>query len=358
MTLPGLFTSTTRSYQIAWMGMVAALNAVALWMLARQKRRGAGACWWWLGFLALLGPIWIGRLDGIIAPLMLIALIHGVRQPGKTVWLAVTLATLGAWIKIAPGAIVIAIAVCSRRLRDALARVVLPGILVSAIVVNLALAGGAGSRAWGVFGQQGVRGLQVESVAATWFSLARLWNPSVAFGYNRMIFTFEVQGDQAQTVAGALDSLLLAAIATIALLTWVAARRQLKFSLPDGDSRAAEGAGGTVDVLLVGTITLTAALIVFNKVGSPQFQAWFGPCVAAAIAFATPETRRWWRLPGVLVLVIALLTGAIFPEDYGPFLDGTLRMIVIAAARNLAVVALMAWGVWRLVCLCRVRERP
>ncbi|MEK8227425.1 hypothetical protein NKG05_16950 [Oerskovia sp. M15] len=56
------------------------LNAVALWFLARLPGRGRIAAWWWLAFLVALGPIFLGRLDGVAAALLVIALAVAVRR--------------------------------------------------------------------------------------------------------------------------------------------------------------------------------------------------------------------------------------------------------------------------------------
>ncbi|MDR0482687.1 MAG: hypothetical protein LBH13_05980 [Cellulomonadaceae bacterium] len=368
VTAPAFITHDRVGYRIVWVVMVTALNAIAFAVLLHRRRwtggelavegdgeagfnavatcgepvldahttvnrdsavnRNSAAAWWWLLFLAALGPIWLGRLDGVIAPLMLVALLEAQRRPA----LATALATFGAWIKIAPAAVVVAMLASATQARAALRKIVLPGAVVSVVVVGLAVAGGAGSRAWAVFGEQQARGLQAESVAATWFSVARLWNPSVSMKYNSEIFTFEVDGAGAAGVARALDVVLLGAMVAIALLTLFAARR-----------------ANSVDVLLTSTFTMVVAMIVFNKVGSPQFQAWLGPCVAAGIALASAGTRKRWIVPGVLVMVAAVLTQVIYPMVYGPFLTGRTDMIVVGAARNLLMVALLGWGVWALV---------
>ena len=59
-----------------------------------------------------LGPIFVGRLDGVVAPLILVALVVATTRPR----LAVAVATAGAWIKIAPGAVVVALAATRREL--------------------------------------------------------------------------------------------------------------------------------------------------------------------------------------------------------------------------------------------------
>ena len=317
-------------YQIVWTAVIVVLNAVASVVLVRRTPHGLVAAWWWLAFLVALGPIWVGRLDGVVAPFILVALVLASERPA----LATAIATAGAWIKIAPGAVVVAIAATRHRLRDLLRDVIVPGAVVSVVVVGLALLGGAGTRALSVFGEQGARTLQAESVAATWFSVLRLADPSVRIEYNDVIFTYEVQGSAARQVASALDWLLPVAVVAIAALTWWCARRR-----PDHST----------DLMLLGAAAQLLALIVFNKVGSPQFIAWIGPPLAAAIALAGPGTRRLWWPPAVGVLVTAYATWLIYPMAYGEFLGGDPAMVAVGALRNLALVVLLAGAVWRIV---------
>ncbi|GAB2460516.1 glycosyltransferase 87 family protein [Xylanimonas ulmi] len=326
---PAAGTTGFLAYAVVWSAGVIALNAVAMWTLVRTPPRGRLAAWWWLVFLVALGPIWLGRLDGVAAPLILIALLLAARRPA----VAAAVATLGAWIKIAPGAVVVALAATAHGVRRLVRDVVVPGAVVSAVVVGLALAGGAGARAWSVFGEQEARTLQAESVAATAFSVARLWNPDVRIEYNDVIFTYEVHGAAARQVASLLDAALPIAVVLIGLLAWLAARRRRDL------------AG---DVLLLSAAATLLALIVFNKVGSPQFIAWLGPPVAAALALAGPGARRLWSPPALGMLGVGVLTQTLYPIAYGEFLRGEVWMVVVPALRNLALVALLVGAVWRL----------
>jgi hypothetical protein len=331
VTLPALTTTGTVGYEILWVAMIVALNAVATVVLVRSTPRGALGAWWWLLFLLALGPIFLGRLDGVVAPMILVALVLARRHPR----IAVAVATAGAWIKIAPGAVVVALAATRRDLRDLVRVVVVPGAIVSVVVVGLALLGGAGSRALSVFGQQGARTLQAESVAGTWFSVARFWSPDVTIDYNDEIYTYEFTGDAARAVADMLDWLLVVAVVAIGAVTWWAARR-----------RPAQA----YELTLLSAAALLVALIVFNKVGSPQFVAWIGPPVAVALA-AVPAGRplRWWWPPALGMVVVAYGTYLVYPAAYGQFLGGDTWMVAVEALRNLALVALMIGAVARIV---------
>ncbi len=339
MAVPALLADSTNGYYWVWMGLVTAVNAVAVLLLGRARPHGRAAVWFWLAFLVALGPIWIGRLDGLLAPIILIALLVAVRRPA----LAMTLATVGAWIKIAPGAVALALAATASGAKGFFRNVVLPGAAVCAVVVGVAFAGGGQDNVLDVFGEQGDRQLQVESVAATPFTVARLWDSSIQVEYDDVIYTYEVLGAGPDAVAEALDIALPVAAVLIALLAWWAARRR-----PDLVG----------DVLLLCAAAELLALIVFNKVGSPQFIAWIGPPLAAAIALGSRSqgTRRTWFLPALGTLLVARLTMEIYPIRYGEFLGGWPFATSVGALRNALLVALLVGAVVRLVQVARSRQ--
>jgi hypothetical protein len=341
MTIPALFSQTTVGYDWVWMGMVTAANAGAVALLGRARPHGRAAAWYWLFFLVMLGPIWIGRLDGLLAPIILVALLIAVPRPA----LAMALATLGAWIKIAPGAVALALAATASNLRTFVRNVVLPGAAVCAVVVGLAFAGGGQDNVLDVFGEQGDRQLQVEAVAATPFTVARIWDSSIKVEYDDVIYTYEVLGGGADAVAQVLDVALPVAAILIAVLIWWAARRR------------PERVG---DILLVGAAAELLALIVFNKVGSPQFIAWIGPPVAAAIALGSRSqgTKRTWFVPAVGTLIVARLTMELYPLRYGEFLGGWAFATGVGALRNALLVALLVGALVRLSQLAFARKVP
>ncbi|NTW42019.1 MAG: hypothetical protein HGA44_19425, partial [Cellulomonadaceae bacterium] len=76
MLLPALVTTTsTPGYALAWCLLVTVLDAAALALLLRRGRGRSVAGWWWTAFLVLLGPVAIGRLDAVVAALMVASLV-------------------------------------------------------------------------------------------------------------------------------------------------------------------------------------------------------------------------------------------------------------------------------------------
>ncbi|QFU96910.1 hypothetical protein KDY119_00401 [Luteimicrobium xylanilyticum] len=350
VTLPGLVSVDAEAYRYLFMVLVAVLDGLALGSLLHAGRGRTLGAWWWLVFLLFLGPITLVRLDGISAALTVIALaqlIPSARHPEGRPGTASAVAAAGAWVKIAPGAVLIPLALTVRR---PWRRVVLPAVAVTAVVVGLAELGGAGSRVLGFWGTQDSRGLQVESGAATPFSLARLWDHAYHVFYNQPLNVLEITGPGTAWFAQALDVLLLAAVALATVVTWRAAVR-LRRDVPD----AVERRTPQLELVLLSTLALTLVLFAFDKVGSPQYVAWFAPPLAVALT-ALPEPAWWpgrrgpaglhqagaraWETFAVALLVVALLTHRLFPDHYNDFLGARPLDTILEAVRNVLVLAL------------------
>jgi hypothetical protein len=343
MSIPALYSTERFGYVWAWTALIVLLNAVAVVVMLRYLPNGLAAAWFWLLTLFLLAPTWLGRLDGFVAPLVVIAPALIVRRPA----VAAVIAALGVWIKIFPAAVLLALLATRRNLREALRQVIAPAVGTTAVVVFAALAAGSGTRVFSVLGKQAGRGLQIESVAGTWHNLSRLWSPAVVSEYSRQIATWEFRGPGTELVARLLDPLLIIAVLAISVLLF----RRFRLSAGHGNVKTT---GGTslheyprAELVSLGALALMTALIVFNKVGSPQFIGWLGPCVAAGIGFSS----RWrrWLIPAALLLLIAGLTRQIFPYHYPEFIAGDPRLVIIGALRNLALVGLLAWAVLRII---------
>lgn len=340
MLLPALVsTTTTVGYALGWCLAVTALNALAVRALLGLGRR-AGA-WWWLAFLVALGPVAIGRLDAVVVPLVVLALAAAVggRRPAR----ASALLTAGAWIKVAPGPLLLPLAAAARHpLRD----VVLPAGLVSAgVVAAVAMGGGLPWIASFLSAQRG-RGLQVESVTATPWVVAAPTAPGVQVALNEALTTYEVTGPGTHSAAGLLDAVLVAALAGVAALLWSARRR----------GTAAAG-------LLPATLVLVLVLVVANKVGSPQFITWLAPPVAVMLSARRADGHHAGApvVPAGVVpvtLVIAGLTQAVFPWGYLRLLAGDPLLTAGLAARNALLVALLVMALAALIRTVRGAPAP
>jgi hypothetical protein len=337
MLLPALVDAVgTQPYAVAWSAGVTALDAGAVGVLLRGARAAAGpgvrgvvvpsrhdpavGAWWWLAFVLLLGPVAVGRLDAVVAPVVVVALTVALRHPA----VASALLTAGAWIKVAPGALLLPLVLVLRRpWRD----LVLPAAATCAVVVAAVAAGGGLGHLTSFLTEQGERGLQLESVAATPWVLAGLGSPEVRVVLNDAITTWEIAGPGTAAVAGALGLVLPLALAAVtALLTWVRVR--------GGDGL------DTAGFLARGALLVAVTLILANKVGSPQFVGWLAGPVVVGLARPGAAGLRAWRLPALLVLVIAALTQLVFPVAYDAITLQQTWPSLVLAARNVLLVVL------------------
>lgn len=308
-----------------WLSMMLALNAAALALLSDLGRTPARVRygWWWLAFLVALGPIAVGRIDAVTVPLAIAGLVLLARRPRA----AALLLTIGAWVKVWPGAI-LAAAIVTMRARPSMVSMALG---LSGAIAAISLLLGSGVNVLGFITQQTGRGLQVEAVAALpWLWLAALDLPGVSVYYDTEILTNQIGGPGVDAVAAALTPVLGLVAAGLLVLGALAVRR-----------------GAASDAVLPPLITaLVTACIVFNKVGSPQFESWLAaPVIAALLAGGW----RAARVPAALALAAAGLTQVIYPVLYGWFLGAHPLMVLAATVRDGLLIALLVWGAAGLV---------
>jgi hypothetical protein len=313
-------------YQLLWFVLIAALNAASIVVLSNRgrSRRGILASWWWLGILTLLSPVALLRLEGITAPLVIIALVLIARRP----IVASALLALATWIKVWPAAIFLAILGAFPRRRIAIATGAAFSIGVAAIVWAL----GGLQYLLGFAQMQTSRGLQLEAPVTTpWLWLAIFDRPGSHIINNTAIATREVVGPYDHlAVALMTPAMALAVVGVLALVVWA-------------KHRGAE----TQKLLLVASLALATTIVVFNKVGSPQYMLWLAPIIAVGI------TQGWraWRTPALLMVGISLLTTCVFPILYMPLIDGDPGVALLLTGRNALLVVLLGWAVRELIYL-------
>lgn len=314
-----------------WVLMTTLLNAWALLKLTERGRDTAAipAAWWWLAFTFLMGWLGFARVDGLTAPLVLVALAYGVNRP----FIASVLLAIGTWIKVWPAAVMLALFTV---LRNRLL-VVLAGITTTAAVVALAAALGSVPRLLNFLTQQGDRGMQLEAT----FTTPWLWLSVLNVGGSRMymntdINSMQVDGPGTATMSVLMQPLLILAALLVAGLTF--------WALHNGKI------GGGVDrteLLLAGALSLTTAFVVFNKVGSPQFMVWLGPAVAVGLA----HSWREWRVPAAMLIAVAVATYFIYPLFYDALSHNNPWMALVLTIRNVLLVVLFLWSIRRLYSL-------
>ena len=160
--------------------------------------------------------------------------------------------------------------------------------------------------------------------------------------YDREILTYQLQGPGVDVAAALSTPLLALAVAAIAVLGIVGARR-----------------GREPAILLPPLIlALTAVLILFNKVGSPQFASWLAVPVIFGLVTARLDGGRSFRVPAVLALLIGALTQVIYPYLYGKLLGLDTVVLVALTARNVLYLVLVVWALVALVEAVRSEPEP
>jgi hypothetical protein len=313
---PGEYAST-------WLSLIFILDSVALATLTGWGARGKNliAGWWWVLFLVVLGPISIGRIDSVTVPIAIVAVIVIAVHPIA----GSVLLTVATWIKVWPAALIAAVVVA---VRDR-AQIVASVLTTSVGIVGISLAFGSGATVFGFITQQTQRGVQVESPLATvwlWKAIAGVGDAAVY--YDTDILTYQVVGDGIDVASSLMTPVMAIAVLVVTFLGILASRRGV-------DSK-------TLTPVL--SLALIAALIVFNKVGSPQFISWLS--VPVLLAFLSGvQTRRLFRLPSIMIVVIAALTQAVYPFNYGQLIGLEPVMIVVITLRNSLLIALFFWAV-------------
>lgn len=306
------------AYLVAWALLVTICDLLAFAALvgrgAAKRRRAAG--WYWTGALMLLGPIAMYRIDAITVPLAITAGLWLSRRPG----VAAALLTVGAWIKIWPGALLLA-AVVALRSRI---RMLLAALAVTAGVIAVLMLLGADSEVFGFLTEQAGRGLQIEAVAATPFLwLAVAGSASIEYSYE--ILTYQIHAPGVAFVAAVLTPLMMLGVLAITGAAVLRVRR-----------------GASLTGLFPPfALALVTTLIVANKVGSPQFQTWL---IAPVVLWLIHDRARAGGA-AALVLLLCALTFAVYPLSYGGVLSAQALPIVLLSIRNVLLVVLLAHAV-------------
>ncbi|HRN29637.1 MAG TPA: hypothetical protein PK890_08060, partial [Terrimesophilobacter sp.] len=111
---------------------------------------------------------------------------------------------------------------------------------------------------------------------------------------------------------------------------------------------AVRGGATATELFAPLSLAFVAALIAFNKVGSPQFVSWLAVPVIVGL------TQRWrgrgWSFtwPAVVTVVIAALTHVMYPYLYGYVLTVHPLMLMVITVRNGLYFVLIVWAVVRL----------
>ncbi|GAB3606987.1 hypothetical protein GCM10027413_23960 [Conyzicola nivalis] len=327
---PALYAST-------WLSLVMLLNAVAFAAItgwARSRDRAAVG-WWWIGFLVLLGPIAVARIDSVSVPLAMVGVLLLATRPTA----AVIVLTVATWTKVWPAALLAAILIACR----GRVRLVVTAVSVSAAIVVVALLLGSGGNVFSFITQQTGRGMQAEApVSTVWAWQAFAGVPDTYIYYDQDILSFQIVGQGVATAAAVMTPILaLVALAVAATGVWAAHR----------------GAEPT-RLLAPLALALVTTLIVVNKVGSPQFISWLAVPLVLGLAANAAGHGPSFRFPSVLALVVAVMTQALYPYFYDELISLNPIMLTVLTARNVLLCVLLVWAVRAVVLVGRHAKAP
>ncbi|TYC98879.1 DUF2029 domain-containing protein [Arthrobacter echini] len=322
-------------YQLAWFVLFAALNAVATAVLVRRGTPSScTAAYWWLGVTALLGPVAVGRIDGLTAPMVITALLVIATRPS----IASLVLSAATWMKVWPAVVLLAALVVLRKSRLAL---LAAGAALTAVIAVVVGVFGDIRHLTGFLSAQGARGMQLEAPLSTPGVWQAITGTSGAYFFeDEVINTMEVRGALSEVVGALMTPLLVLSVVLIAVVLAVARHRGVP-----GDA-----------LLATGSLALVSALVVFNKVGSPQFMLWIAAVIGVGLALG--QAARW-RYPAIAMLVTAGLTTLVYPIFYDALrYDLQPAVAVLLTLRNLLVVSIFVWSLVRLGRLAARRHAP
>ncbi|MBW3358173.1 glycosyltransferase family 87 protein [Streptomyces sp. 09ZI22] len=304
-------------YASAFYTLVLLCDALVLGLLLYAGRRPgirAAGAWVWIVGVPLLGPTVYARYDLMVTAVAVAALLAGVRHPR----VLGVLAAFGALLKVWPALVLVGV----RRGRPTRAAWPAAALTAAGLGVGFAL-WMPGAYAFLAF--QRDRGLEIESLGALYFHLARHvgWEGRVELHYGSMEFL----GPHVEPVS--VLALGLAVVALGWLLVWRLRARTFAAHTP---------AQAAFTAVLLFTTT--------SRVISPQYVVWLVGLAAVCLAFRGGGMVR----PAVLVLVAAGVTVLEFPVYFAEVVASDAWGVTLLFVRNGLLVAaslLAARELWR-----------
>ena len=312
---------------VGWCLLVGVLNALAVGSLTKWGRGATSsflAAWTWLWFLWLLGPSAIGRIDAISVAVAIFGL---VAFKEGNIFKAVAFFTMGAWLKIWPVALALGAFIADKAKRQA----IVAGSSIVAVVLVVAALAGANSSLFSFVSTQGNRGIQIESPIATfWLWAAKLGADDSKAGiyYDEKIITNQVYGPLVSEISSLMTAVMFIALAITAFLAF----------------KALKAGANRNQIFVITSTTAVLDLIVFNKVGSPQFMAWLALPLIALILFEIKKIA----MPIAGFCAIALLTNLVYPISYMDLMGLGDVSVTLLTLRNLFLVLMLVWANLRL----------
>ncbi len=274
-----------------------AFDALIMGMLTATSRRTQrfGGVRLWALLPLLVGPLLLARFDVVPTAFAVAAVLAAGRHPA----LSGALAAAGAWLKVWPVLVLAAVR------RGDLLRAGLGAVAVSVAIAGALTA--TMTEPWSFLTGQRDRGLQIESVAAWPFLVARLFGAQVHVVYR--------YGAHEVDAAGVELMARVATVATVLLLGTVAVQRLR----------------GALERIPGPDVALAAVLfsVVGSRVFSGQYFIWL--LGLAAVCLGDPTTRM--RRTVLLLVGAAAATQLIYPWLYTALLEGNPVAVLVQTAR-------------------------
>lgn len=298
--LAGLFFLVGTIGSQPMVALICAILLVDLTLALFLFNHAARAGWFWIVAGLAVGPILVARFDVVPTLFAVLAVVAASRPVVVGIWSA-----LGASLKVWP---VLVLLIVPRRQAVSGGSAFL--IVASAILVLTSI---IFSGTPGFLSGQGSRGLQVESVAALPFLLARAVGADISLEYR--------YGAMEVDSVGAGIAATIAVVVALVLFGWLAVLWWR----------------GVLEKQNASDVVLTALLfsVVTSRVFSPQFSIWL--LGIGALCWAASDSRLH-RSVG-LVLAATVIAQILYPWGYTALLAGDLWAVVAQMLRIGLVVA-------------------
>jgi len=290
------------------------------WGKAMQR---AKAVWFFIGCVFLIGPVAIGRLEVFSTALTVLGAVAFYENKQSK---SIQLFNLATWIKVSPMATLASVFVVT----DQKKKFIINILIATTVIVGIGLILGGREELFSFIGMQSGRGIQVESsIAVIWLFAILFGIPGVKTYYDNEIVTFQISGFGVSEVASVMTYVQFLALG---ITIWLGFRAK-----KNGADR------NTLFAWLI--LTATLDLLVFNKVGSPQYQLW----VVGAAFFGILAKTTHWKMVTWITVITSALSWLIFPIYYGDLLDGAPLGVGLLVLRNLGIIAILVYANMQLI---------
>ena len=314
-------------YMTGWFILSVNVNMLVIcYMLGWGKRMDrVKAVWFFIACVFLIGPVAIGRLEVFTVALGIIGTIAFLENRESV---SLQLFNVATWIKVSPMAALFSGFIVSENRK----RYFLNLLYGTAVILGIGLLLGGNQNLFSFITMQSGRGIQVEStIGIIWLIQILLGIPGSKVYYDDALVTFQLSGFGVTEIASIMTLVQFGALAITIFLGFRAKR-----------------AGVDRNTLFTWIfLTATLDLLVFNKVGSPQYELWV---VGAAIVGILAKVDKW-KFVTRITLITSGLSWLIFPIFYGDLLDGKPLGISLLVLRNLGVIAILVWANMQLTAL-------